>query len=163
MAPSFYSKMEFKERVKVLLEKGLEEHPELFLIDFTISSDYKISVIIDGDRGVTLQDCIDVSRSIEHNLDREEQDFSLEVASAGVSSPLQLPRQYKKNIGRKLAVLTNDDKKIEGKIVNATNEAVQLEWKTREPKKIGKGKETVVKNEQIAYEDIKKAVIQVVF
>lgn len=155
--------MEFKEKVRGLLEQGLEEHPSLFLIDFSIGSDDKISVIIDGDEGVTLQDCIDVSRSIEHNLDREERDFSLEVASAGVSTPLKLPRQYRKNIGRKLEVETHTQEKFTGEIVDATEEYVELYWKAREPKKIGKGKETVEKRTQLAYADIKKAVVQVVF
>ncbi len=67
-----------------------------FLIDLDINASNKIMVTLDGDNGVTLQDCIDVSRAIEHNLDREEEDFSLEVASAGAASPLQQPRQYKK-------------------------------------------------------------------
>src|SRR5690606_9757776 len=159
---SFHIKMEFKERVKQLLEQGLQEHPSLFLIDFSISSDYKITVVIDGDEGVTLQDCIDVSRSIEHNLDREEQDLSLEVASAGATSPLKMPRQYKKNIGRKLEV-TTETEKIEGTLVGATEDSIQLEWKAREPKKIGKGKETVVKTAEIPYLSIKKAVVVISF
>lgn len=159
---SFHIKMEFKRKVKTLLEQGLEEHPSLFLIDFSLSSDYKISVVIDGDQGVTLQDCINVSRSIEHNLDREEQDFSLEVASAGATSPLVLPRQYKKNIGR-VVEITTETEKIEGLLKVATEEAVTLEWKAREPKKIGKGKETVVKTAEIPYLSIKKAVVVISF
>lgn len=163
MSPLFILKMDFKNKVKDLLEEGLAEHPELFLIDFSISADYKISVVIDGDNGVNLQDCIDVSRSIEHNLDREEQDFSLEVASAGATAPLKFPRQYKKNIGRTIEVTTDDDNKIEAKLIDANDEAVKLEWKAREPKKIGKGKETVVKNAEIPYISIKKAVVVISF
>lgn len=155
--------MDFKAQVKDLLEQGLAEHPELFLIDFTISPDFKISVVIDGDNGVTLQDCIDVSRSIEHNLDREEQDFSLEVASAGATTPMKFPRQYQKNIGRTLEVTSNDDTKIEAKLIDANNEAIKLEWKAREPKKVGKGKETVVKTAEIPYISIKKAVVVISF
>lgn len=155
--------MDFKAQVKDLLEQGLAEHPELFLIDFTISPDFKISVVIDGDNGVTLQDCIDVSRSIEHNLDREEQDFSLEVASAGATAPMKFPRQYQKNIGRTLEVISNDDTKIEAKLIDANNEAIKLEWKAREPKKVGKGKETVVKTAEIPYISIKKAVVVISF
>ncbi len=154
--------MEFKEKVQALLEEGLASHPSLFLIDFSISSDDKISVVIDGDHGVTLQDCIDVSRSIEHNLDREEQDFSLEVASAGATSPLKLPRQYKKNVGRKLEVHTEDGK-IEGVLTSANEDTIILEWKAREPKKIGKGKETVEKRAEISYSEIKKAVVIITF
>lgn len=119
-------------------------------------------MVIDGDNGVTLQDCIDVSRSIEHNLDREEQDFSLEVASAGATSPLVLPRQYKKNVGRTLEVLT-DTEKYEGKLIEASSDSIVLEWKSREPKKIGKGKETVVKTAEIPYLSIKKAVVVISF
>ena len=77
-----YQTMTFKEKVMQLLEAGLADKPELFLIDVSISDSYKISVILDGDQGVTLQDCMDISRAVEHNLDREEHDFSLDVASA---------------------------------------------------------------------------------
>nr|WP_297309706.1 ribosome assembly cofactor RimP [uncultured Flavobacterium sp.] len=154
--------MEFKEKVKQLIEAGLSEHPSLFLIDFSISSDFKISVSIDGDEGVTLQDCIDVSRAIENNLDREEQDFSLEVASAGATSPLKLPRQYRKNIGRTLEV-NLESEVIEAQLIDADDEKISLEWKVREPKKIGKGKETVVKTAQIPYESIKKAQVVISF
>jgi len=72
--------MTFREQVLQLLNEGLEQKPEVFLIDLTITDAFKIIVTLDGDNGVTLQDCIDISRDIEHNLDREEQDFSLEVA-----------------------------------------------------------------------------------
>ena len=80
MLPSFYSMMTFKEKVYQLLQAGLEDKPDLFLIDLSINDANKIVVTLDGDEGVQLQDCIDISRAIEHNLDREEQDFSLEVA-----------------------------------------------------------------------------------
>lgn len=72
----------FEDSVKKLLAEALENRPDLFLIDLTISSSNAICVILDGDNGVSLNDCIEVSRQIEHNLDREEVDFSLEVASA---------------------------------------------------------------------------------
>src|ERR1700754_4612872 len=98
--------MTFKEKVAGLLNTALEERPELFLIEFSITGANKIMVTLDGDNGVNLQDCIDISRAIEHNLDREEEDFSLEVASGGATSPLKLPRQFKKNIGRILSVKT---------------------------------------------------------
>ncbi|ASV29503.1 ribosome assembly cofactor RimP [Maribacter cobaltidurans] len=145
-----------KEKVRTLLEKGLEEDPSLFLIDFTISSDNKIKVIIDGDRGVTVNDCIKISRAIEHNLDREEGDFALEVASAGATAPMVMPRQYIKNIGRKLEVETSNSS-YEGKLTQANEDFIILEWKAREPKPIGKGKVTVQKREEIPFSDIKKA------
>ena len=145
-----------KEKVRTLLEKGLEEEPSLFLIDFTVSQDNKIKVIIDGDHGVTVNDCIKISRAIEHNLDREEEDFALEVASAGATSPMVMPRQYIKNIGRKLEVETSNSS-YEGKLTQANEDFIVLEWKAREPKPVGKGKVTVQKKEEIPFSDIKKA------
>ena len=125
----------FKDKVNKLLQDCLEERTDLFLIDFDVQDNYTIKVIIDGDNGVLVEDCIYVSRAIEHNLDREEQDFSLEVASAGVSRPLQMPRQYVKNIGRKLAVKTTQEEVIEAEITAANEQQITLEWTTREQKK----------------------------
>ncbi|GAA4763586.1 MULTISPECIES: ribosome assembly cofactor RimP [Flavobacterium] len=154
--------MGFKERVKELLDTGLAEYPDLFLIDLTITDSNKIIVTLDGDNGVQLQDCINISRAIEHNLDREEQDFALEVASAGVSAPLKLVRQYKKNVGRTLSVKTKTQT-IQAELVDVSDEDITLEWSSREPKKIGKGKETVLHNEKIAYGDIVEAVVTIIF
>lgn len=154
--------MTFKEKVSELLNAGLEEKPSIFLIDLTITDAFKIIVTLDGDNGVTLQDCIDISRAIEHNLDREEQDFSLEVASGGVSAPLKLVRQYKKNIGRTLQVKTATEI-ITAELVDANEEFITLTWTAREPKKIGKGKETVEKRQEIPYTDIKEAIVTITF
>lgn len=162
MLPSFYSMMTFKEKVNQLLQVGLEEKSHLFLIDLSVNEANKILVTLDGDQGVQLQDCIDISRAIEHNLDREEQDFSLEVASVGIGSPLKLVRQYVNNIGRtlivKLATTT-----IEAELIAATESHITLAWEAREPKKIGKGKETVQKEQQIPYTEIKEAIVTVTF
>ncbi|NMH27077.1 ribosome assembly cofactor RimP [Flavobacterium silvaticum] len=154
--------MSFKEKVKELLDVGLAEKPELFLIDLSVNEANKITVTLDGDNGVTLQDCIDISRAVEHNLDREEQDFSLEVASAGVSSPLKIRRQYKKNIGRFLKVKTGSEE-IEAELTDANEDFIILEWQSREPKKTGKGKETVDNRREIPYTDIKEAIVTIKF
>ena len=162
MLPSFYKNMTFKEKVVNLLNEGLADKPSIFLIDLTITDAFKIIVTLDGDNGVQLQDCIDVSRAIEHNLDREEQDFSLEVASVGVGSPLKLIRQYKKNIGRMLIVKLATDT-IEAELADANDDFITLAWEAREPKKVGKGKETVQKRQEIPYSEIKEAIVTVTF
>ncbi|WP_074721845.1 ribosome assembly cofactor RimP [Flavobacterium frigoris] len=154
--------MTFKEKVNLLLTEALVEKPSLFLIDLTITDAFKVIITLDDDNGVVLQDCIDISRMIDASLDREEQDYSMEVASAGVSSPLKKIRQYKKNIGRTLIVKTNTEN-IEAELVEANDDFVILSWKAREPKKIGKGKETVEKTLQIPYADIKEAIVTVTF
>lgn len=154
--------MSFKDTVSGLLDKALEERPSLFLIDFSVTDANKITVILDGDQGVTLQDCINVSRAIEHNLDRVEHDFSLEVTSAGATSPLKMSRQYHKNIGRTLRVKTGDAT-FEAPLTQVLDDRIVLEWEAREPKKIGKGKETVIKREEIPFSDIKEAMVIITF
>ncbi len=162
MSPLFIKNMTFKEKVNTLLVEGLVDKPSIFLIDLIVTDAFKVIVNLDGDNGVALQDCIDVSRFIDANLDREEQDYSLEVASVGVGSPLKLIRQYKKNIGRTLIVKTGTEN-IEAELVEANDDFVILSWKAREPKKIGKGKETVQKRLEIPYGDIKEAIVTVTF
>ncbi|MCL6295347.1 ribosome assembly cofactor RimP [Jejuia spongiicola] len=152
----------FKNTVTDLLETALAEKPSLFLIDFSIDSSNHIKVIIDGDNGVLVEDCMFISRAIEHNLDREEQDFSLEVMSAGATSPLTHNRQYKKNLNRVLEVRTHLEK-IEGILAEATDDTITLKWKVREPKPIGKGKITVKKEANIAYKDIVEAKVMIKF
>ena len=102
--------MNFKSLVSELLQVALDENPNLFLIELKIGTDNSIRVLIDGDEGVKLESCIAISRQIEHNIDREEFDFSLEVSSVGVGSPLTMPRQYEKNVGRTLEVLTHSNR-----------------------------------------------------
>ncbi|OBX25103.1 ribosome maturation factor RimP [Gelidibacter algens] len=149
--------------VKTLIENGLEERSDLFLIDFKMNADNKISVVIDGDNGVTVEDCMFMSRAIEHNLDREEADFSLDVASAGATSPLVNNRQYRKNVGRTLEVKATSDLKVEGVLIDVDDTGVTLEWKTKEPKPVGKGKVVVNKQAKIMYDDILEAKVVIKF
>ena len=154
--------MTFKNKVVEALNQALADKQELFLIDLTITDAFKVIITLDGDNGVVLQDCIDISRFLDSNLDREEQDYSLEVASAGVSSPLKLTRQYKKNINRTLQVKLESEI-IEAKLINANEDFITLSWSAREPKKIGKGKETVQKTKEVTYAEIKEAVVIITF
>jgi len=129
----------FKNTVTDLLEAGLLERPDLFLIDFSIQTDNHINIVIDGDEGVLVEDCMFISRAIEHNIDRDEHDFSLEVMSCGATAPLVNRRQYKKNLNRVLEVATKSNK-FEGK-----------------------GKVTVKKEADIAYDEIVEAKVMIKF
>ena len=161
-SPLFIKNMAFKEKVNNLLTEELIKKPDVFLIDLTITDSFKIIVGLDSDVGVALQDCIDISRAIESNLNRDEQDFSLEVASVGVGSPLKMVRQYKKNIGRTLIVKLVGET-IEAELVDANEEFITLIWQAREAKKVGKGKETVQKRQEIPYSEIKEAIVTITF
>jgi len=152
----------FKEKVQTLLKSALEERLDLFLLSFEISETNAIKIIIDGDNGVLVEDCMFISRAIEHNLDREEYDFSLEVASAGATTPLSHIRQYKKNVGRTLEVKAEGEK-FEGILVTANEEEVLLKWKAREPKPVGKGKVTVEKEAALLYKNITEAKVKIKF
>jgi len=149
--------------VKNLLKNALEQNPELFLIELKFLAENKIFVEVDGDSGVTLKECIRISREIEHNLDREEEDFSLEVTSPDVANPLKVKRQYIKNINRVLDVKLKDNTAVQGELKSVTDDEIELEWKAREPKPIGKGKITVVKNAIIQFEDILEAKVKIIF
>ena len=154
--------MNLKERVKELIDKGLEENPSLFLIDYSVGGDNLIKVIIDGDNGVGIEDCVALSRAIEHNLDREEEDFSLEVSSCGISAPLVLERQYTKNIGREVEVKTATASHT-GVIKGVSNAVVTLEDTSRQPKPQGKGKITVTEEILLPIEEIKEAKLKLKF
>lgn len=155
--------MEFRNKIEQLLNDFLAQREDLFLIDLKISAADDITVILDGDDGVSLQDCLDASRAIEFNMDREEHDFSLQVMSAGLSEPLSMPRQYAKNIGRDLKLLLNDSSETEGELVKADDEKITLVLRYRKPKEVGKGKMDVVEEKEIPYSDIKKATVVIKF
>ncbi len=155
--------MEFRKRVDELLQEFLAEREDLFLINLKFSAGDDITVILDGDDGVTLQDCLDASRAIENNLDREEHDFALQVMSAGLSEPLSSERQFNKNLGREIEVLLNDSTELEGELLKVEEDKITLILKYRKPKDIGKGKVDVVEEREILYTDIKKALVAIKF
>ena len=152
-----------KTKIIDLVDQALKENPALFLIDLKFLPDNKIYVEVDGDNGIALTECIRINRAVEHNLDREEEDFSLEVTSPDIANPLKVKRQYLKNINRILQVKLTNNSNVEGKLINVNEEDIELEWKVREPKPIGKGKITVVKKAIIPFVDILEAKVKVIF
>ena len=142
---------------------ALEQHPDIFLVDLKISTDKLIKVILDGDEEVNVKDCINISRAIEDSLDRDEEDFSLEVASSGVGSPLKFPRQYQKNLGRKMEIISKEGLKFEGELTHVKDDSIELQWKQREPKPIGKGKITVTKNKTLMFDEISQTRVMIKF
>ena len=154
------------EIVEKLVAGILEEMPGYFLVQVRIKPTNNIKVFLDGDNGITIDTCIKVNRRLYAMVEEQnifpDGDFSLEVSSPGVGEPLLMLRQYKKNIGRTLIVTTNTEK-IEAELIEANDVFIILSWKAREPKKVGKGKETVQKEQQIPYTEIKEAVVTVTF
>jgi ribosome maturation factor RimP len=155
--------MNFNQKIEGLLTVVLREYPRVFLVDLKVSADKSIKVILDGDEEVNIKDCINISRAIEVALDRDEEDFSLEVASAGVGSPLKLARQYYKNLGRKMEVISTNGLKFEGELIHVKEDSIALQWKQREPKPIGKGKVTVTKNKTLMFDEINQTKVMIKF
>ncbi|MGJ8745528.1 ribosome assembly cofactor RimP [Polaribacter sp.] len=149
-------------KVKDLIDEALALNESLYLVDLDISTNNKIQITVDGDNGVPLSECIRISRNVENSLDREEEDFSLEVSTPDISHPLKLKRQYIKNINRILKVKTAEQE-FEGTLIAANDVDIVLQWKAREPKPIGKGKVTVEKTVTLNFKDIKEAKVKIVF
>lgn len=152
-----------KAKIIDLVNQVIEENPELFLIELNFLPENKIYVEVDGDHGISLQECVRISRGVENNLDREEEDFSLEVTSPDIAKPLKVKRQYIKNINRLLKVTLKDNSTILGNLKEVNEEGIDLEWKTREPKPVGKGKITVAKKATIQFKDILEAKVKLLF
>ena len=155
--------MNFKEKVGQVLKNSLKEYPELFLISLSISIDNKIKIILDGERGVSINDCITISRNIENNLDADDPDFAIEVSSVGAEDPFVDKRQYKKNLNRILSIIDKDKNKFKGKLITVDEFEILIQWKQREPKKIGKGKITKTKSKLLKYSEIQEAKVIINF
>ena len=149
-----------EDKLKKILEDCFQNRNDLFIIDFKIVNVNDIIIIVDGDNGVAVEDCIYISRFVESQLDRDEYNFSLEVSSCGAYSDLVKLRQYKKHLGRVLSVKTQQEN-FEGRLTELNKNSIVLDWKQREPKKIGKGKVTVNKSVDIRFMDITEAKVKV--
>jgi ribosome maturation factor RimP len=129
---------------------------DLFIAEIKVKPGNIIYVFMDGDQGITIDQCIDISRHIEHSLDRAREDFELHVSSYGVGQPLKYLRQYKNAVGKQLSVITNENEKHAGQLLEANDNGIVLEIPAK------KKKESPAKVE-IPMSDIKTAKIEVVF
>lgn len=107
-----------------------------FLVDVLIKPGNKVYVFIDGDHGITIDDCVHLSRKIESELDRDTEDFDLVVSSSGADQPLKLPRQYPKNIGRSLHLKLADGRELKGKLELVDDHGIKILAEGDKKKKI---------------------------
>lgn len=164
-SPLFLSDMITKELVTQLAEERIKDRDErLFIVALSISSSNVIRLELDKTEGnVTIEDCVSVSRNVEHNLDREAVDFELHVSSAGLDKPLRVHQQYVKNVGRGLDVVLKTKAKTTGTLVEVTDEHLVLERSEKQQVEGKKKKELVVIRETIAFDDINEAKIVISF
>ena len=141
-----------KETIIKLAEERIKELDKgIYIVALNIGSGNQISLELDREEGsISIEDCMSVSRNIEHNLDREEEDFSLEVSSAGIDQPFRALKQYKKNIGKDVKVQTVEhSKKIEGVLTFADEEKIKIE--TKEKKRLEGRKKKVWVTEELEF------------
>jgi len=139
-----------------LVEKTLNSE-ELFIVDVSVDPKNRIKVVLDSDKTVAIADCILVNRAIEEHLDRDEEDFSLEVTSAGLGQPLLMLRQYQKLVGKKLEVIIDNGVKLSGELKNVNGVFVELLEETKKSKKQPKLTESGPQLHKLLLENIKEA------
>lgn len=117
-------------RVREIAETQMEG-TDLFVVEVRVSPANEIVVTVDSDTQVGIDRCVELSRSIEGALDREQEDFELTVMSAGIGQPLKMLRQYRKLIGRPVEVILKDGGKIVGNLTDASESSIAVEYEER--------------------------------
>lgn len=153
--------MQVEKRVAALVEEKIADRPELFLVEVKMLPNNKLIIHVDGDEGISIQDCVAISRHVGFHLEEEnaiEQAYNLEVSSPGVGEPLKLIRQYNKNIGRTVSIKLKDGVKKEGKLLTVTENNLLIEESVKE-----KGKKAVAIETAIPFNDILETSVLISF
>lgn len=155
-----------KETITKLAEERIAERDAgLYIVNLTIANGNQIFLELDREDGsVSIEDCMSVSRNIEHNLDREVEDFGLEVSSAGIDQPFRVLKQYLKNIGKEVKVLAFEHgKKLEGLLKSADEEGIVLETKEKQRLEGRKKKVWITEEIPLKYSEIKETKLIISF
>ena len=144
-----------KEQVNGIIAGKLDED-QAYLVDLQISADNKISVTIDHFDGISINYCVEISKLIESNLDRENEDFELEVASAGIGQPFKVYKQYVKNLGRDIEVLLPDGKKLKGVLKDADENSFTIACEEKVKVEGKKKKELQIKEYIFNFDSVKQ-------
>lgn len=145
-----------KDIVKSVVEEWLNGK-DYFLTDLQVSEDDKIVVEIDHKEGVWIDDCVELSKFIETHIDREQEDYELEVGSAGIGQPFKVLQQYINHVGDPVEVLTNAGEKLQGTLVKAGEESFVLSYKKKVKPEGAKRPKMVDEEVTFAYADVKWA------
>ena len=120
-----------EEKVRSLVEEQIGESDK-FIVDVKVYSNNKIVVLLDAYSGIGIEDCIDVSKHVESAFDRDEEDFELEVSSAGLDSPFMVMDQYKKSLGKEVKVITEEGRKVEGVLAEVDDDGIVLKYEEKQ-------------------------------
>ena len=144
-----------KTELQQVINQALEG-TQMYLVTLHVSKDNVIEVALDSDEDITIDDCVAVNDAVLDAFDRDKEDYELTVGSYGITSPLLLPRQYRKNIGFEVEVLTGDGRKLKGVIADADDEGFVLSTTVKKKLEGKKRPEMVEEQERFNYSDIKQ-------
>ncbi|TND09608.1 MAG: hypothetical protein FD123_1199 [Bacteroidetes bacterium] len=151
------------ERVTEIVEQKLAG-TDCFLVDIQVRPGNRIAVFVDKDKGgVSISDCVSMSRYLEQALDRDVEDFELEVSSPGMDQPLRNLRQYRKRIGREVSVLLLDGRRLSGKLLDADEKKITIEEQSKQKIEGKKGRQLVVTRNEFPYEEVKETTLVITF
>jgi len=136
---------------------------DCYLVSLSISDDNRIEVIIDSDGSVSLEQCAELNKYLNEHLDRDAEDYELEVSSAGLTSPLVLPRQFRKNIGNPVVALTTDGRKIHATLTAADDNNIELAYQVKQQLPGSKRKTLVEQKENFTYQQLKQVTYDLKF
>jgi ribosome maturation factor RimP len=147
-----------KEKIQQIVESYIADS-DAFIVAIRISTANKITVLLDTPEGISIEACVKLSRHIEKQLDRDQEDYELMVSSPGLTEPLLVLPQYKKRLGRQLQVLTTEKERLKGTLLEADENGILLETEKKE-----KGKKEVIKEKiNLAFPEIEKAKLVIDF
>lgn len=144
-------------KIRAVAERETEG-TELFVVDVKGTPAGEVEVLIDSDASVSIESCAALSRAIEAEMDREEEDFQLTVSSAGIGQPLKVFRQYRKLIGRPVEAVLRSGLKIRAELRDATPDSITLAWEEMALVEGKKRKQPVPRVETYALDDVKSTV-----
>lgn len=153
--------MKIEQRVKELVEEKIADRPDLFLVDVQMHASGILNILIDGDQGVAIQDCVAISRHVGFYLEEEniiEEAYNLEVSSPGLDTPLKSIRQYRKNLNRSLSVKLSGGSKREGKLMQVDEAGITIAESIKE-----KGKKATLVENFIPFDQIAETKVVVSF
>ncbi len=139
------------------------EGTSVFIVDVKVDASDKISVEVDKPEGITIEECVNISRAIENALDREKEDFELEVSSPGLTGPFKVIEQYRKNCGRMVDVVKKDGQKINGLLQLVDDNGIVLEIQTKIKEAGQKRPKTVMQTVTLSFNDIKATKVTITF
>ncbi|MFB9841893.1 ribosome assembly cofactor RimP [Mucilaginibacter ginsenosidivorans] len=144
--------MDIEKRVSELVEEKIADRPDLFVVSVKMLPNGKLVILVDGDKGIGIADCVAISRHVGFHLEEEnviETAYNLEVSSPGIDLPLTMPRQFVKNVGRTLALKMADGSKREGTLTGLTEDAIVIEETKKEKGEKAEQIESVIPMGQI--------------